>query len=491
MSEPLWTAPLWTSEEIAAATGGQVLAPFAATGVSIDSRSIEPGDLFVALTGARDGHEFVVQTVDKGAAGALVSKPVAVPAVLVEDTFRGLERLGVAARERAVGARRGAITGSVGKTSVTRAVEAGLRLAGKAHASVKSYNNHIGVPLTLARMPRDTERAVFEVGMNHADEITPLSRFIRPHAVAITTVGPVHLENFADGELGVARAKAEIFAGLEPNGVAVLNADNPWFDMLKAEAEKAGAAVWSFGLSPDCTAQLISFSSDLPGESRGPDDRAAGAQDESGSRPSPGRAVVKAVIRGEPIEFELLQTGVHWGPNSLCVLLMLEALGVDRDTALRALATFAPIEGRGAERVVQIPGGAFTLVDESYNANPVSMQAALTTLGARKVAGRRIVALTDMLELGPDSARFHADLAAPLDAANVDRVFLAGVHMKSLWEALPSTRRGGYAEVTETLTALLAAEIAPGDVVMVKGSNGSKAGVIAQALAALDLEGRG
>lgn len=462
MSEPLWTA-----HEIAEATGGQVMQDFSATGVSIDSRSIEPGDLFVALTGARDGHEFVVQTNDKGAAGALVSKPVPVPAVLVEDTFRGLERLGEAARMRAPQTRRGAVTGSVGKTSVTRAVEAGLRLAGKAHASVKSYNNHIGVPLTLARMPRDTERAVFEVGMNHADEITPLSRFIRPHAVAITTVGPVHLENFADGEIGVARAKAEIFAGLEPEGVAILNADNPWFDLLKAEAEKAGAAVWSFGSGEGVTAQLLDFQVIDDG------------------------ALVTVDLRGELIKFPLLQTGVHWGPNSLCVLLMLEALGVDRDTALRALATFEPIEGRGAEKIVRIDGGAFTLVDESYNANPVSMQAALKTLGARKVQGRRIAVLTDMLELGEGSARFHAELAAPLDAANVDRVFLAGVHMKSLWEALPPTRQGGYAEVTEKLTAELTAAIRPGDVVMVKGSNGSKAGVLAQALAALDLGGRG
>ncbi|HWT51189.1 MAG TPA: Mur ligase family protein, partial [Caulobacter sp.] len=378
-----------------------------------------------------------------------------------------------------------------GKTSVTRAVEAGLRLAGKAHASVKSYNNHIGVPLTLARMPRDTQRAVFEIGMNHADEIVPLSGFVRPHAVAVTTVGPVHLENFADGEEGVARAKAEIFAGLQPGGIAVLNADNRWFDLLKAEAEKAGAMVWSFGSSPDCTAQLIEFSSDLPGEGRGPDDKAAGAQDESGSRPSPGGSVVKAVLRGEPIEFTLLQTGVHWGPNSLCVLLMLEALDVPRDTALAALADFAPIEGRGAEKTIRIDGGAFTLVDESYNANPVSMQAALKTLGARKVEGRRVAVLTDMLELGEGSAAFHAELAEPIARANVDVVFLAGVHMKSLWEALPPTRRGGYAEVTEKLTTQLAGAIQPGDVVMVKGSNGSKAGQLARALAELDLGEQG
>jgi UDP-N-acetylmuramoyl-tripeptide--D-alanyl-D-alanine ligase len=464
MSDARRPAPLWTADEIAAATHGQVIGDFEATGVSIDSRSIEPGDLFVALTGARDGHEFVVQTADKGAAGALVSKPVAIPAVLVEDTFRGLERLGVAARERAPQARRGAVTGSVGKTSVTRAVEAGLRRAGKAHASVKSYNNHIGVPLTLARMPRDTQRAVFEVGMNHADEIVPLSNFIRPHAVAITTVGPVHLENFADGEEGVARAKAEIFAGLEPNGVAVLNADNPWFPLLKAEAEKAGAEVWSFGTGEGVTAQLTVFAASATG------------------------ATVTAVVRGETLRFPILQSGVHWGLNSLCVLLMLEALDVDRDTALASLAEFEPIEGRGAERVVRVAGGAFTLVDESYNANPVSMQAALATLGAREVAGRRIVVLTDMLELGPQSARFHGDLATPIGAADIDLVFCAGPLMKSLWDALPPTRRGGYAQSAAELAPQVVSAMRAGDVVMVKGSNGSRAGVVAAALSALDVE---
>jgi len=457
---------LWTADEIAKATGGKVAGDFAVTGISIDTRTVEAGDLFVPLVGARDGHDFIPQAVAAGATGVLAAKAVDAPAVMVEDTFKALEALGVAARERAPQCRRGAVTGSVGKTSVTRAVEAGLRLAGKAHASVKSYNNHIGVPLTLARMPRDTERAVFEVGMNHADEITPLSQFVRPHAVAITTVGPVHLENFPNEE-GVARAKAEIFAGLQPGGVAVLNADNRWFELLKAEAGKAGATVWSFGEAAGATARLTHFA--VEGEG----------------------ATVSVELRGEAVSFPIRQTGVHWGPNSLCVLLMLEALDVPRETALAALAAFAPIEGRGAEKTVRIDGGVFTLVDESYNANPVSMQAALKTLGARKVAGRRVAVLTDMLELGEGSAAFHAELAGPIARANVDVVFLAGVHMKSLWEALPPTRRGGYAEVTEKLTAQLAGAIQPGDVVMVKGSNGSRAGVLAGALAALDLGEQG
>jgi UDP-N-acetylmuramoyl-tripeptide--D-alanyl-D-alanine ligase len=453
---------LWTADEIAAATGGTVSGDFAAAGVSIDSRTVEPGDLFVALAGVRDGHEFVAQTAAKGAAGALVSQAVATPAVVVADTFKALEALGVAARERAPQARRGAVTGSVGKTSVTRAVEAGLRRAGKAHASVKSYNNHIGVPLTLARMPRDTERAVFEVGMNHSGEITPLSKFIRPHAVAVTTVGPVHLENFAEGEIGVAKAKAEIFGGLEPGGVAVLNADNQWFDLLKGEAEKAGATVRDFGRQA-AYARLVDFV--IEGEG----------------------ATVVAELDGEPLAFPIRQTGVHWGPNSLCVLLMLEALGVDRATALAALADFAPIEGRGAEQTIAIDGGAFTLVDESYNANPVSMQAALATLGARKAAGRKIVALTDMLELGPDSPRFHAQLAGAIDEAGIDLVFCAGPLMMSLWNALPQERRGGYADAAPQLAEKIVAVVEPNDVVMVKGSNGSRAGAIAAALSALGL----
>ncbi|HYG26156.1 MAG TPA: UDP-N-acetylmuramoyl-tripeptide--D-alanyl-D-alanine ligase [Caulobacteraceae bacterium] len=454
--------PLWTADEIAAATGGRATAAFRATGVSIDSRSVEPGDLFVALAGVRDGHEFVGGAIQSGAAGALVSREVDGPAVVVPDTLRALEQLGVAARERSA-ARRCAVTGSVGKTSVTQAVMAGLSLAGRAHSSVKSYNNHIGVPLTLARMPKATERAVFEIGMNHAGEIEPLSQFVRPHAVAITTVGPVHIENFEDGEEGVARAKAEVFAGLESGGVAVLNADNKWFELLRIEAERAGAKVRSFGTGERCHARLVSFEPPL----------------------------LKAVIDDKPLEFPLLQSGLHWGLNSLCVLLLLEAMEVEQATAIEALSNFAPLAGRGAERQVRIKGGAFTLVDESYNANPISMAAAMKSLGARKTSGRRIVALTDMLELGPDGPAFHAGLAEPIEAAGVDLVFCAGPQMKSLWEALPATRRGAYAGTAAELAPRVVAAAEPGDVVMVKGSNGSRAGAIAAALAALDAEGTG
>ena len=455
------TEPLWTSDEIVSATGG-VLAgePFVATGVSIDTRSLELGDLFVALAGARDGHEFIDQALAKGAPGVLASHPGLGARIGVGDTLIGLEALGRAARDRAGQARRAAVTGSVGKTSITQALAAAITLAGPAHASIKSYNNHIGVPLTLARMPRATRRAVFEVGMNHAGEITPLSRLIAPHVVAITTVGPVHTENFPDGERGVAEAKAEIFAGLRPGGVAVLGADNAWFDLLRARAEAAGARVLSFGSAEDCAARLTGFETTDHG------------------------AVVSARLHGRDIRFPIRQSGLHWGANSLAVLLILEALDVDLDTGIAALADFAPLAGRGASSRLPIENGDFTLIDESYNANPVSMAAAIASLGARQDATRRIVVLTDMLELGSESERHHAQLAEPIAAAGVDLVFCAGEMMGALWAALPAARRGGMAPTATDLVAPLAAALQPGDVVMVKGSNGSRAGAVVAGLKA-------
>ena len=325
---------------------------------------------------------------------------------------------------------------------------------------MKSYNNHFGVPLTLARMPRDTERAVFEIGMNHAGEIVPLTRMVRPHAVAITTVAQAHMEAFEDGEAGVARAKAEIFEGLEPGGVAVLNADNRWFDYLAGEARAKGAEVVAFGSAVSCAAQLLDF------------------------QLTDGGARVSARFRGKPITYTLRQSGSHWGLMSLAALLMMDALGVTLADGLEALAAFAPLEGRGAEAEVTIAGGAFTLIDESYNANPASAAAALRTLGLRP-ARRRIVALTDMLELGKDAAAYHAGLAPEVEAAKVDLVFAAGPMMKSLYEALPPTRRGGYAEEAAALLPLITRAIEHGDVVMVKGSKASNAKALHDALRGL------
>jgi UDP-N-acetylmuramoyl-tripeptide--D-alanyl-D-alanine ligase len=361
----------------------------------------------------------------------------------------GLEKLGEAARDRS-GALRCAVTGSVGKTSVTQAIRAGLLLAGPAHSSVKSYNNHIGVPLTLARMPRETRRAVFEIGMNHAGEITPLSNMVQPDVVVVTTVGPVHTENFPDGEFGVATAKAEIFDGLKFGGVAVLNADNKWFDFLETKAILLGAEVVTFGAADDCDARLVDVTLTATG------------------------AEIRAVVDGRDLTFPILQTGHHWGLNSLAVI-------------LAALAAFEPLEGRGAERSI----AGFVLIDESYNANPISMAAAIRGLGARKTAGRRIVALTDMLELGAQGPQYHAALAKDLEAAGIDLVYCAGPLMKSLWDALPPTRRGGYADTADALAPQVVQAVEPGDVVMVKGSNGSRAQAVAQALVALDARGGG
>ena len=528
---------LWTSQEIAAATGGEALGePFAVSGLSIDTRTLQPGDLFVALTGARDGHDYLAAAFKAGATGALVSKlssPV-IPdgaadpgpsksdvsgvklgsgsplrsgrddatewfsAIKVDDTLKALERLAAAARDRSP-ARRCAVTGSVGKTSVTQAIAAALRIAGRSHAPVKSFNNHIGVPLTLAALPRDAEYAVFELGMNHAGEIGALSRLVRPHAAVVTTVGPVHTENFADGEAGVARAKAEIFEGLEPGGVAILNADDRWFETLADAARAAGARLLSFGSAEACDAQLLSS---LPLEGGGiegggaradvPEAGAGGGAASTAtssasvrSPPSPpfplrgGREIVGR-LHGRLFRFPIAQSGAHWGPNGLAVLLAVEALGAPVSAALQALAGFKPLAGRGATRSIPVPGGEVTLIDESYNANPVSMRAAIATLA--QSPGRRIAVLTDMLELGSDAGRHHAELAGPLATADVAATYLAGPSMRHLHDALPHGRRGVWAGSAAELAPAVLAALRPGDTVMVKGSHGSQAGFIIQAL---------
>ena len=458
--------PLWTADEIVRATGGQLHGEaFAVSGLTYNSREIAPGDLFLALKGARDGHEFAASAFASGAPGAIVEHVVdGGPCIVVPDTLKALEALGVAARERAPRVRRGAVTGSVGKTSVTQAIKAGLDLAGSAHASIKSYNNHIGVPLTLARMPATVERAVFEIGMNAPGEIAPLSRMVAPHAACVTTVGPVHIEGFSDGETGVAREKAAIFQGLIPGGMAVMNGDTPWTRLLQDAAQEAGAEVAVFGSRPGLDARLIDFRPDAEG------------------------AVVIAELRGRPIEFRLGQSGHQWGLNSLAVILMLEALDVPLDTSLAALGAFQPLAGRGQTKVVRLPEGGFTLIDESYNANPLSMAAGFRSLGARPVVdgGKRIVVLTDMLELGDQSRALHTGLAGAIDAAGLDMVHAAGPEMKALYEALPASRRGLWRDTAGELANEAAMLAGPGDIVMVKGSNGSRASLVAAALAALD-----
>jgi UDP-N-acetylmuramoyl-tripeptide--D-alanyl-D-alanine ligase len=458
-------AALWTSAEIVAATGGALVGgPFEVNDLSIDSRSSKPGDLFVALNGARDGAEFAGAAFASGAAAALTGRAIeGGPYILVDDALRGLERLAAAARDRSP-ARRAAVTGSVGKTSVTQAIAAGIARAGRSHAPVKSFNNHIGVPLTLARMPAATERAVFELGMNHAEEIRPLSRLVRPDVALVTIVGAVHTENFPDGEIGVARAKAEIFDGVAPGGIAVLNADDAWLPLLSDAAQANGARIVTFGQGAACDAQLIAF-----------------------ERGDEGGAVISAKLHGQPLRFPIAQTGVHWGPNSLAALLALEALDVPLDCALAALAAFAPLAGRGADRRLAVAGGEIVLIDESYNANPLSMTAALKSLGAHRTAGRRLAVLTDMLELGPDAPARHGALAEVIADAGIDLVFCAGPLMHALWTALPPGQRGAYAQTPQELAQIVIAGLRHGDVVMIKGSNGSKASLIVSALDAAAL----
>ncbi len=458
------TSLLWTFDELAKATGGTLTGTGASTvasGITFDSRALQPGDIFLALKGARDGHDFVPQAFVSGAVLAVTRRPIeGGPCLLVPDVQKALEDMAVFARDRAPSCRRGAVTGSVGKTSVTQMVMQGLTRAGRAHSAIKSFNNHIGVPLTLARMPRETERAVFEIGMNHADEITPLSECVAPHAVVITTVGAVHTENFPDGEEGVARAKAEIFDGLLPGGLAILNADNRWFDYLSQCARGAGALVAAFGESGGVDARLTAH-------------RVAGEH-----------ADIEARFHGRDIAFRLDHTGRHQAVNAMATLLMLEALDVDLDTSIAALEGFAALDGRGKVVTRPFKGGDLTVIDESYNANPVSMTATLQSLGsrARSTGSRKVAVLTDMLELGPDEAALHAGLASVIQAHDIDSVYLAGPLMKHLWDALPAHLRGAYAPTAADLVAPLTEGLQAGDVVMVKGSNGSKAGLIARAL---------
>ena len=452
------TRPLWTSDELQAVLGPPTRAlEHPASGVSIDSRTLHQGDLFVAIRGdTHDGHDHVARALAAGACAALVSRPqgVAGPQFVVDDTLRGLERLGVAARRRS-GARILAITGSVGKTSAKEMARIALSAIGPTHASAASFNNHWGVPLTLARLPADAAYGVFEIGMNHAGEITPLVGFVRPHVALVTTIGPVHIEHFGSLE-AIADAKAEIFSGLEPGGAAVLNRDAPQFDRLTATADR----VLSFGASPGGDARLIAC------EPHG-----------EGSR-------ISAEIAGERIDFTLGGPGRHMAENVVGVLLALHALGAPLRACAQALAAFAPAKGRGERFTLGSPDGPLTLIDESYNANPISMRAALALLGAAQPGpgGRRIAVIGDMLELGAQGADLHAALAPDLAANHVDLLFGAGPLTRALYDAAPATMRGAHTAAAQDLRAPLIAALRAGDVVMIKASNGSRMGPLAAAL---------
>jgi UDP-N-acetylmuramoyl-tripeptide--D-alanyl-D-alanine ligase len=458
---------LWTVEDMAAAMDAvrQGRLPPAVSGLSIDSRTIGRGEAFFAIADRRDGHEFVGAALAAHAGVAVVAvgrraeMPIDAPLLVVPDVLAALRALAAAARVRS-SAKVIAVTGSVGKTSTKEALRLALAKDGETHASVASYNNHWGVPLSLARCPASAHYAVLEMGMNHAGEIEPLSRLARPHVAIITAIAPVHLEFF--GSLAkIADAKAEIFLGLEKGGAAVVNRDGPQFSHLKSRAKAAGVGrVVSFGAHAKADARLI---------------KCALHADCS---------TVQANILGTELTYKIGAPGRHLVHNSLAVLAAAELVGADLALAALALAEFKPTSGRGALIEVDLPGGKALLIDDSYNANPASVAASLALLGQTQIGphGRRIAVLGDMLELGPRSRALHRGLLEPVVVNAIDLVFCCGPLMRALWQALPASRRGGYAEDSAALEAQVSSAIRAGDAVMVKGSLGSRMAPIVKAL---------
>jgi UDP-N-acetylmuramoyl-tripeptide--D-alanyl-D-alanine ligase len=458
---------LWTVDELLGITGGalrgSVTVPL--TGVSIDSRSAAKGDIFAAIKGDRvDGHDYAHSALKAGAGLAIVSRPTeemaaSGPLLIVDDVLKALEKIGLAARARSK-AQIIAVTGSVGKTSTKEMLRLALSASGYTHVSVASLNNHWGVPLTLARMPADTAYGVFEIGMNHAGEIAPLVKMVRPHIAVITTVVAAHLGYFSSVE-EIADAKAEIFLGVEPGGHAVLNRDNEYFERLSAAARQAGIA------------DIVGFGRDVASDVKL--ERSVLHADCS---------CITASIQGEPVIFKLGIPGEHMVLNSLAALAAVKLAGADLARASLALAAAHPPKGRGVQSLLTAPGGRLLLIDESYNANPVSVRAALALLKRAEPGknGRRIAVLGDMLELGEQGATLHAGLAGAVDEAEVDVLYASGPLMAHLWDKIPPNRRGAYAEKSDGLTASLLGGLKAGDVVMVKGSLGSRMGPLVDAI---------
>ncbi len=461
--------PLWTLAALLELTKGRLIGPEpkAIDGISIDSRTTESGDAFFAIRGDRfDGHDFIAAALAGGAVLAVVGAHrlvglgrITAPLVVVDDVTKALRRLAVGARSRATG-KIVAVTGSVGKTTTKDMLRAALGRSGSVHAAPASFNNHWGVPLTLARMPAHSAYGVFEIGMNHPGEIAPLAAMVRPHVAIVTTVEPVHIEAFESVE-AIADAKAEIFTGIEAGGAAILNRDNPHFERLALAAGAADAArIIGFGKHPDADARL--------------EDASLG----------PAGSAVRARIDGRPMSYAVGIAGLHMVINSLAVLAAALFVGADLDAAAASLAGISPGKGRGTRSQLQLASGTALLIDESYNANPASMRAAIGVLGRIGPGGegRRIAVLGDMLELGQSELALHAALVDVLETARVDRVHLVGERMAALWEVLPPDRRGVYAVNADGLAAALADDLRPGDVMMVKGSNGIRLGALVEAL---------
>ena len=458
---------LWALDAMTAAmrAEGAGALPADVNGISIDSRTLAKGDAFFAIKGEnRDGHDFVEGALKAGAGLAVLEREqrdrfAGAPLLIVPDVLEALRDLARAARAR-MSAKVIAVTGSVGKTSTKEALRLALSAEGETHASIASYNNHWGVPLSLARCPTGVKYAVFEIGMNHAGEITPLTRLVRPHVGIITGIEPVHLEYFGSLEK-IADAKAEIFSGVEPGGAVVLNRDNAQYERLATAARAVHIdRVVSFVEHAAADARLIQFSLQADG------------------------STVEARILGQTVTYKVGAPGRHLVLNSLAVLAAVSLVGADIALAALALNNLKPASGRGARTMLSVPGGNALLIDESYNANPASMRAAIALLGGAPVGkrGRRIAVLGDMLELGPAGAELHRALADAIETAEIDLVFCSGPLMHALWEALPSRARGGYAETAAGLEPTVLAAVQAGDAVMVKGSLGSRMGPIVRAL---------
>src|SRR5438094_621957 len=461
------SAPLWTVEAMAKAMGAVPLGalPHSVPGLSIDTRTIQAGEAFFALKDVRDGHNFVEAALKAGSGLAVVAAdkrgmfPKNAPLLVMPDVLEGLIALARAARARS-SAKFIGVTGSVGKTGTKEALRLALSSDGETHASAASYNNHWGVPLSLARCPESTRYAVFEIGMNHASEVEPLVQLVRPEIAIITAVEPVHLEFFGSLE-AIADAKAEIFSGLERDGATLLNRDNSQFARLARNARNTGIdRVLSFGEHARADARLMKCSLQTD------------------------TSTVQARIFGTDVTYKLGAPGRHLVINSLAVLAAAALAGADLALAALALADLQPASGRGSRVTLYMPGGPALLIDESYNANPASMRAALALLGEASVGplGRRIAVLGDMLELGSRGAELHRELAPATLAHGVDLVFCCGPLMRATWEALPSSRKGSYAETSAALESDVLAAVQPGDAVMVKGSLGSRMTPIVKAL---------
>ncbi len=450
--------PLWTGLGLVAPLRARVCdgLPPPISGISIDTRTLVPGDLFFAIAGENsDGHDYVADAFAKGAAAAVVDEAHAEalryhgPLYAVDAVLPALEGLGIAGRARSA-ARFVAVTGSVGKTTTKEALRLVLSQAGRVHASHASYNNHWGVPLTLARIPRDARFGIIEIGMNHAGEIAPLVGMTRPHIAIITNVAPVHIEYF-DSVEAIADAKAEIFSGLVPGGVAIVNRDIDQYERLAAVARLSEAGhIATFGESERADARLIAV------------------------RLAADHSMVTAHIAGRDLTYRLGAPGRHLAVNSLAVLLAAQALGLDLEGAAQALAGFEVPAGRGRRFILQAKGGPFTLIDESYNANPASMRTALALTETLPAAGRRIAVLGDMLELGTQAPELHAGLAADVAKNRIDLVFAAGPLMKHLFDTLPGPVQGAWQPTAAALEPIVVAAVRAGDMVIVKGSNASR-----------------